>query len=186
LSQIFDGGIPYVIDVNRLKEAFPVPILAEGFEIKHEELEATINVKRGTQRYYGVVNSWRNQMKNTNAICIAWEQGIGLRVLDPAGQMDFAETRTKQKIRQTGKAVKEFVWVNRARLNPIGQQRLDHQMRVAAAIKDALGAAKKELAVELSPVKSLPKPQLIRDQATATEASTATPIADMGFRKQRS
>ncbi|MEX2264435.1 MAG: hypothetical protein WD696_20945 [Bryobacteraceae bacterium] len=33
----------------------------------------------------------------------------------------------------------------------------DHDLRVAGAIKDALASAKKELAVELAPIKSLPK-----------------------------
>lgn len=155
MSQMFRGGIPYQVDVNRLKEAFPESSLREGRTIRHDELERVIKAQRGSQRYYGVVNSWLSQMKSSNGIFMIWEPSVGIKVLDPAGVLGFAEKRTKQKIRQTRKAVQHFAWVDRARLDDIGQQRLDHQMRVGSAIRDALLAAGKELAVNLAPVKSI-------------------------------
>lgn len=160
MSEVFRGGIPYVVDVNRLKESFPVPNLIEGLVIKHGELEQIVQAKAKSQRYYGVVNSWIAQMKNANGIVIEWVPATGIKVLNPAEILSSAETRLRQKIGQTGRAVKRFAWVPRERLDQVGQQRLDHQVRVAGAIKDALASARKELAIDLAPVKSLPKPKV--------------------------
>lgn len=164
MSQTFKGGIPYAIDVNRLKESFPTTELVEGRIIKHEELEKIVQVARGTQRYYGVINAWLGHVKNSTGIVIIWEQRLGLKVLNPGEILEYAETITKQKIGQTARAIKTFGWVDRNRLDAVGQQRLDHQMRIASVMKEALTTAKKQLAVELSPVKSLPKPTVIRDK----------------------
>jgi hypothetical protein len=163
MSKLFHGGAPYVIDVRRLMDAFPVPSLEEGRVIKHEQLEGVVNSVKGSQRYYAVINSWIHQMRNSNGIYIIWEPSVGVKVLDPAGILSHAEIRTRQKLRQTGRAIKIYAFVNRDRLNSIGQQRLDHEMRVASVLGDALRAAKKEMAISLAPIKSLPKPQLVRE-----------------------
>jgi hypothetical protein len=160
MAKEFRGGVPYAIDVNRLKEAFPVPSLTEGRVIEHKDLELVITAKAGNQRYYGVINSWIAQMKNNNGVFMIWEPAVGIKVLAPAEILSHAEVRTRQKIGQTGKAIKIFAWVDRTRLNPVGQQRLDHQTRVTNAIKDALAMARKDLAIDLAPVKSLPRPKL--------------------------
>lgn len=163
MSNVFPGGIPYAVDVNRLKAAFPVNSLNEGLIIKHVQLEATIDAKSGTRRYYSVINSWLSEMKNSNAIFMTWEHGVGIKVLNPSGILYHGESRVKQKSSQIQKAVKIFAWVSRARLDEVGQQRLDHQVRVASAIAAAARSGTKEMAIELAPVKSLPKPQLIRE-----------------------
>jgi hypothetical protein len=106
-------------------------------------------------------------MKNSNSIVLEWQPGSGVKVLNPAEILESAETRLKQKIGQTGRAIKRFAWVDRSRLDTVGQQRLDHQVRVAAKLKEALGTGKKELAVELSPVQSLPKPKLLDNKRQA-------------------
>lgn len=156
-ASIFKGGIPYAPDIRRLSEAFPVPSLVEGLTIPHEKLEAVLDLKRGNSRYYGVVNAWIGHQKNENSIVIVWEPSEGLKVLNPAEILHHAETRTRQKSGQLNRAVKLFAWVDRKRLDDTGQKRLDHQMRVAAVLAQAVSAAKKDLAVELAPVKSLPK-----------------------------
>ena len=162
MARVFRGGIPYSVDARRLMEAFPVPSLTEGRIIKHEQLEGILAITKGSQRYYAVINSWIAQMKHANGLFLVWEPGLGLRVLDPAGILSFAENRTRQKIRQTGKAVRNFGWVDRNRLDTLGQQRLDHQLRVVSTIETALNSARKDLAVGLAPIKSLPKPRLLQ------------------------
>src|SRR5215813_3632058 len=143
MNRLFRGGVPYAIDVKKLNEAFPVPSLSEGRVIKHSELEAILNQTKGSQRYYGVTNSFIAQMKNTNGIFIIWEPSVGIRVLGPAELLGHAEIRTRQKIGQTDRAIRNFNWVDRTRLDTTGQQRLDHQLRVASVVRDALNAAKK-------------------------------------------
>lgn len=154
---IFKGWIPYGPDVKRLAEAFPVPELTEGLVITHTKMESILEVKRSTSRYYGVVNAWISKQKHDNGIIIIWQSSIGLKVLNPAEVLEHAETRTKQKSKQLGRAVKLFGWVDRKRLDETGQKRLDHQMVVSAKLAQAVACSQKELAVELSPIKSLPK-----------------------------
>jgi hypothetical protein len=153
----FFGGMPYGMDVKRLDEAFPISELTEGRVIEHDALSALLGEKRGTSRYYGVINAWLKRTLNANGIYIAWQPGDGLKVLDPAGVLNRAETLTRQKMKQTGRAIKTFAWVDRSRLDEVGQKRLDHQVRVAQAIKAALDERRREFAVELAPVLSLPK-----------------------------
>ena len=157
MAKIFTGGVPYAIDVKRLSEAFPTDQLTEERVISHEELEGALSMDRGSQRYYGVCNSWIAKVKNETGIYMVWDQGSGIKVLTPAMLLGHAETRTRQKIKQTGRAIKTFAWVQRDRLDETGQQRLDHQMRVANALKSAIDTTRRELAVELAPVKCLPK-----------------------------
>ena len=163
MSNIFRGGIPYSVDVRRLIETFPVPSLTEGRLITHTQLEEAVNSPRGSQRYYGVVNSWIARMRAANGIYMIWEQGAGILVLDPAKLLEHAETKTRQKIRQTNKAVSIHGWVDRARLNSLGQRRFDHNKRVFEVLREAMQVARKELPTTLSPIQSLPKPKFTGD-----------------------
>jgi len=160
MSNVFSGGVPYAVDVKRLREAWPIDRLEEGVLVPHEELEAVLNLERGTQRYYGVINSWMGKIRTETGIYMVWTPGDGVRVLAPAGILSHAETRTRQKIKQTGRAIRTFAWVQRDRLDEVGQARLDHQQRVAAALKMAIDATRQQLAVELAPARSLPKRSL--------------------------
>ena len=163
MGKIFRGGVPYAVDVRRLTEAFPVPSLTEGRVIEHKQLEEIVNSPKGSQRYYGVINSWIGQMKHANGVFMTWEPSVGIKIQDPAGIFSFAENRTRQKIRQTGKAIKNFAWVDRSRLDPRGRERYDHQQQVLVRIEDALKNARKDLAVDLAPIQSLPKPKLVKE-----------------------
>jgi hypothetical protein len=158
MDKIFRSGVPYQIDINRLMETFPVTSLTEGRVIEHEALEPIVKAARGSQRYYGVINSWIGKVKNSHGIFIVWEPSIGIKVLPPADILNYAETKTRQKIGQTGKAIKHFAWVDRSRLSVLDQQRLDHRTRVTQAIQDALHTARKDLTVRLAPIESLPQP----------------------------
>jgi hypothetical protein len=154
---VFLGGLPYGPEIKRLREMFPVQKLTEGLIISHQTLEGVLNEKRGSGRYYGVINSWVARERNENGIFLRWEPYQGLKVLNPAELLDHAEAKTRQKIKQTARAIKMFGWVDRDRLDDLGKQRLDHQARNAIAIRDSLESAKKQLAIDLGPVQSLPK-----------------------------
>ncbi len=162
-SIVWRGGMPYGPDRKRLNEAFPVSSLTEGRTILHQELEGAINCKAKTSRYYSVVDSWIHQQENENGIFMRWEPTVGVKIMTPADVLAHAETKTRQKLRQTVKAIRIFGKVDRPRLDKIGQERLDHQMRVASLIKESADGARKQLAVDLAPVKSLPKPKLVRE-----------------------
>ena len=157
----FRGGLPYSIDVRRLKDRYPVETLTEGLIIQHADLEGIVNCKAGTQRYYGVINSWISSVKNSNGIIIIWQPSVGLKILEPSGTMGHVDRKSRQKARQFVSATRIFGWVDRNRLNSAGQARLDHQMQYLAKIASEVRSVPKELAVDIAPVLSLPKPKLV-------------------------
>lgn len=159
-GKVMLGGMPYGPDVKRLIEAFPVPELEEGRLIPHEDLEKAVQAKKGTSRYYGVINSWISTMRDEDGIHLAWDHSMGISVLDPASLLSFREVKLRQKARQTASAINAFKWVAAVshRLDDMGRKRLTHIMESAAKLKMALQESKKEMAIDLSPIKSLPKP----------------------------
>jgi hypothetical protein len=160
----FRGGVPYAIDIKRLSEAYEVPTLTEGRLLPHAELSAIISSPAGSGRYYAVCNSWMHKVKQSTGIFMVWEPKEGIRVLEPTGVLGFGETRQRQKLKQLARSTKHFAWVKRERLDEIGKLRLDKQLRVASGIRDFIVSTTREMAVELAPVRSLPKPQIVRDK----------------------
>lgn len=157
---VYRGGVPYAMDIKRLNDAFPLPSLTEGRIIEHEQLEETLGLHRanGNQRYYSVINAWRHQLLAANGVFLAWKATIGVEVLDPAGVLSHADGKTRQKLRQMGRAIRLYGWVDRSRLDPVGQQVFDHKRRVCALLEDSLRSARKDLPIPLGPFHSLPKP----------------------------
>lgn len=156
-TSIFRGGLPYAPDVLRLEEEIPLARLSEGTVIGHDAFERALGYKRGTQRYYSVVNAWMAKNRNAHGLNMAWEPTKGVRVLNPAELLSVAEARTRQKMTQTSRAIRLFGWVDRGRLDDTGKKRLDHQLRVASVLKQAIQEGRREMAVELAPIKCLPK-----------------------------
>lgn len=153
------AGIPYGPDIRKLEETFPNP--QEDQVIKSEELEKIIRVPQKTGRFYGVINAWRRRLRNERNIDSEWVQGVGVKILNPADRLKVSEGNIKQGIRRTGRAFKRLGIVPRERLDAVGQQRYDHALQVASKLIIAGRDAKKELAIDLAPVKSLPKPKLV-------------------------
>jgi hypothetical protein len=160
---IFKAGMPYGPDVRRLMEEFPPEELIEGKEISHIDIEKIIGYAKGTARYYGVVNSWFTHERTEHNIVIVWNPPDGAKILAPAEVLEFAETKVHQKAKGLGRATRKLTWVDRDRLNDTGRQRLDHQLGVAAKIGQYLNSIKKEMAIALAPVKSLPRRPLQKD-----------------------
>lgn len=153
------NGIPYGPDVRKLEETFPSP--EEDQIIKHEEFEKVIRTPAKTARFYGVINTWRRRLRTDRNIDTEWVQGVGVKILNPADRLKVSEGNIKQGIRHTGRAFRRLGVVPRERLDSVGQARYDHAIQVASKLTIAGREAKKELAIDLAPVKSLPKPKLV-------------------------
>lgn len=153
------NGIPYGPDVRKLEEAYPSP--EEDQVLHHSTLEALLKIQQKTQRYYGVINTWRKRLRTERNIDTEWIHGVGLKILNPADRLKESERNVKQGIRHTGRAFRRMAIVPRERLDAIGQARYDHALLVASKLTQAGRDAGKELAVDLAPVKSLPKPKLV-------------------------
>jgi hypothetical protein len=158
LAQVV-AGIPYGPDVRKLEEAFPNP--EEDQIIKSEEFEKIIRVEQKTARFYGVINAWRRRLRTDRNIDSEWVHGVGVKILNPADRLKVSEVNIKQGIRRTGRAFRRLAITPRERLDAVGQQRYDHQLQVGAKLIQAGRDAKKELAIDLAPVRSLPKPKLV-------------------------
>lgn len=63
-------------------------------------------------------------------------------------------------IRKSKRGIRRMAATPRERLDVIGQQRYDHQAVIMAKFKVDADAAKKQIAVDIAPVKSLPKPNI--------------------------
>lgn len=152
-------GIPYGPDIRKLEEAYPNP--EEDQVIKSEEFEKVIRVPQKTSRFYGVINTWRRRLRADRNIDSEWVQGVGVKILNPADRLKLSEGNIKQGIRHTGRAFRRLGVVPRERLDAMGQARYDHAVQVASKLTVAGREAKKELAIDLAPIKSLPKPKLV-------------------------
>lgn len=152
------GGVPYQVDAKKLDESYPVPSLVEGRVISREEVSGVLGIECGSQRYYGVVNHWRNRLRNECGIHADYDVGEGIRILNPAELFTRTENRIRSKGKQFVRKVNDLRWVESARLEPAARQRFDHQVIHAAKIKDAVLGGLKGMAIDLAPIKCLPKP----------------------------
>lgn len=153
------NGIPYGPDIRKLEESFPNP--QEDQVITSDDFEKIIRVEQKTGRFYGVINAWRRRMRAERNIDSEWVQGVGVKILNPADRLKVSEGDIKHGIRKTGRAYRRLAVTPRERLDTVGQQRYDHQLQVASKLIIAGREAKKELAIDLAPIKSLPKPKLV-------------------------
>lgn len=153
------NGVPYAPDIRKLEEAYPSP--EEDQIISHADLEKVLNLPQKSPRYYGVINTWRKRLRAERNIDSEWVQGIGVKILNPADRLKESEKNVKAGIRHTGRAFRRLAIVPRERLDAIGQARYDHALTVASKLTAAGKDAQRELAIDLAPVKSLPKPKLV-------------------------
>lgn len=154
-------GIPYGPDILRLDEVFGQR--QEDEVITHEEFTSTLRIDAANGRYYAVINAWRRRLKKERNIDTAWERNVGLKILNPADRLRQSECDIQRGIRKTGRGFRRMAIIPRERLDEVGQRRYDHALQVASKLMTATRDANKELAVDLAPVKSLPKPKLINE-----------------------
>lgn len=155
------GGLPYGPQVRKLEDNYPVP--EENRIISHNELSEIIGENHGTKRYYGVINSWRKTLLNELGIDTAWLPSEGLKILDPSDRLHHSEADFKSSLRKAKRSVRRLAATPRDRLDDIGKRRYDHAAIVMAKIKLEAEHAQKQLAIDLAPVKSLPKPKLVKE-----------------------
>src|SRR5687767_9504483 len=91
------NGIPYGPDIRKLEEAYPNP--EEDQVLTHKELEALLRIEQKSQRYYGVINSWRRRLRNERNVDSEWVHGVGVKILNPADRLKVSEGNIKQGIR---------------------------------------------------------------------------------------
>jgi hypothetical protein len=161
--KLWKGGLPYGPQVKKLEDAYAAP--EEDSLISHEELQKLTGEPKASQRYYGIVNSWRKRLFNELGIDSAWIPGEGVKILPPADRLHASEVDFKHGLRKTKRAVRRLAATPRDRLDDMGQKRYDHAAVVMAKLKGEADLAQKQLAIDLAPVKSLPRPKLVDKKA---------------------
>lgn len=159
-AEIWKGGLPYEPDVRKLEEKYPNP--EEDQVITHEDFEKLLSLTRGPGRYYGVIKSWQKRLFNLRNIDSQWIQGKGVKILGPADRLEVGESGIRRKLKQVKREVRRTGATPRERLNEMGQRHYDHTMMNAAKMLPALEEMRKQLSIDLAPVKSLPKPQFVK------------------------
>lgn len=154
----FLGGIPYALDIKKLNETYPLPSLDLNRLISHEELAAVIGERVGSQRYYGVINAWKRLLRNEHAVHVLWEKKEGVRVVDQHRLHKHTRLHFIQKGKQTVRAANDFRWIDRSALAPEEQKVYDHDLISAAKVKAAASQEARSMALELAPIKCLPRP----------------------------
>lgn len=154
---IYQGGLPYGPDKEKLDAAFPVAELTEGRVLPHARLSEALGLQIGAQRYYAVINAWRYEKRAKQNIIMEWRDRQGLKVLPPNEVLDDAETSTIRAGRSVRRAVRKFNRVDRNRLDETGQRRYDHTSRNAAILEAAVGDSLKKMAIELPALQALPR-----------------------------
>jgi hypothetical protein len=158
-AKMWNAGIPYSPDVKMLEDTYPQ--LEEGSMIVHSDFEEILKMKAGSQRYYGVINSWRKYLRRTRDIDTEWDRGVGLKILTPGERMGCGENDLARSIRASGRAIKRTLGTDRDRLDETGKRRYDH---IASKVKPFLEFAnrtRREISIDIAPVKSLPKPKIM-------------------------
>lgn len=158
LRNMFFRGRPYGPDLDRLDEAFPSP--KEGDIIQSQEIAEVIGEDRSSNRYKGVVTAWRKRLRRERNIDTDAVVGVGIKVLPPADRLRCSERDYTRGVRQQLRSEARLMSVPRERLDEKGQHRYDHARSVLAKTRDAVLSARRELAVDIAPVKSLPKRQV--------------------------
>jgi hypothetical protein len=157
-GQIWKKGLSYESDVKRIEEAFPK--LEEDMILPRERLAELIHAEVNSNRFYGVTASYRKKIRHQTGLILNWTLG-GLIVLNPGEHLQFGEKKLRQGIRQTGRAIGIVHGVQRERLNETTQKRFDHQIHITQLLSGALLDAKRQLRIDLVPIKSLPEPTLV-------------------------
>jgi len=154
------NSIPYGPDIKLLQETWPVARLQLGFTIHYDEFSQVLGYDRHSSRFYSVIRSWCHLEDREHGIFMAWEPKIGLRVLGQSGKLMGAELKTARGCRAIRRGKRMIDSVDTEQLDDLGKKRLDHDRHVLAVLYDHISSAQKQLASELAPIKSLPRPSI--------------------------
>jgi hypothetical protein len=140
-SNLFLGGTPTKLDVDKLRDKFGVP--KEGDVITFDDLESVLSVSRRTFRFKTVLNAWRKALDREHNVVFGPDRGKGLICLPPNERIELSLHKSRIGVRMVGRAGRIASCTDRARLTPENQRAADHMERSVAAIKLALATSAK-------------------------------------------
>ena len=94
---IFEGGIPWEIDIKKLVDRYGVP--SADTLVTHSEVEACTGLTGKTSRYTAVLRGWRRRLFTQHNVDTIVDPGNGLKVLNPGERVEVSESGFKASIK---------------------------------------------------------------------------------------
>lgn len=149
-SQMYFGGVPTDLDVEKLKTKFGVP--APGTAISYQAIAECLGISRNEFRWHSVVGAWRRHLDRQFNVILKAVKNDGFVALDPSGRVDYSGRKYKGGLRQVVRAATVAARTDRGSLSPEEVRVCDHIQNTGASLRLAAATAARSLKYE-EPVK---------------------------------
>lgn len=149
-SQMYFGGVPTDLDVEKLKTKFGVP--APGTAISYQAIAECLGISRNEFRWHSVVGAWRRHLDRQFNVILKAMKNDGFVALDPSGRVDYSGRKYKGGLRQVVRAATVAARTDRGSLSPEEVRVCDHIQNTGASLRLAAATAARSLKYE-EPVK---------------------------------
>ena len=146
MARVFYGGIPTDIDIQKLRDRWPETELRAGETITHEEIQETLGVDVGANRFRTVLIRWRNIIERSTGKRLAYQESGTLKVLTETEKLTAIEHKRHSLIRQGRRNLVRAARVERSHLNEDEKRRLDH---VTLVERNSIAAAQLRKQIEM-------------------------------------
>lgn len=133
--KVYGRGIPTLIDVEKLRQAFGNP--ERGSTLTYGELESVINQDRKSYRFRTVVHAWRSKLYREAHLILRAIPNVGLEVCDAHGEIDYAGRQNKAGMKKIRRAAIVATYVDRSKLTPEEIGTAENLQRVEAFMRRA-------------------------------------------------
>jgi hypothetical protein len=147
-NSLFASGVPTEPDVKALSDQWPA--LQDGDEIKHEEIEGVLAIKRNTCRYKTVVGAWRKRLEKSSNIILKAIPTVGYVVADPEQRVNLAVSSFCGGARRFRRAGSVASTTDTSKLPVEVQKQAAHVQSVSGMVQVQLAVQAKKLKMELS------------------------------------
>lgn len=155
-GRVFRGGVPIRPDVERLMKA--TGELRPGDLVPHSTIETAIGAARRSNRYNGVVASWRKRLFREKAIKLAPEGDDGFRVLTQEEANSVYINGIDKINRASYRVAVGFDSIDTTQLSEQGKQKHQIGRRHAYLLTDMARTARREIGnAAPSAVSALPR-----------------------------
>lgn len=154
-DKLFFRGGPTDGQVQLLMAAFGTPEV--GALITHEDVEATVGLRRTQRRYESIVRAWRRALLDKHNVDMGAVAGIGWKALRDDERIDAGLKGSKAGVRKIVRSVRRSDAV--VTEDPVLSQKQMIQRRLGVAMQAEYASATKALiAIPAAPMQN-PKPQ---------------------------
>lgn len=135
INEVFFGGVPTDIEINRLKQAYPYDKLEVGTTFSHKDIEEAAGVRYGTFRYRTVTNRWRTSIeRETTGLTLGAVKGVGFKVLEDDEKVDHSSAKLRSSRKCVLRSMKYLSRTDVRKLSDNNKKVYEHNLHISAAI----------------------------------------------------